>query len=125
MLAKLKTFPPVLLVLFTLVLLMEIMSFLLLGQLTTIARSLLLMLMLLTIRGNRPARYILLLLLFAGAVVLSVTGVSANASVGLALAYFYVPATILTATALTLVLLRRTLNVAGDDKAPSAGADGT
>ena len=125
MLAKLKTFPPVLLVLFTLVLLMEIMSFLLLGQLTTIARSLLLMLMLLTIRGNRPARYILLLLLFAGAVVLSVTGVSANASVGLALAYFCVPATILTATALTLVLLRRTLNVAGDDKAPSAGADGT
>ncbi len=128
MLTALKTFPPVLLVLFALVLLIEIVTFLLLGQLTSIARfALLLTLMVLTIRGNRTARYTLLLLLFAGAAVLVVTGVSASASGGLAIAYFYGPATILAATALALVLLKRTRNTAHDEKAssPSTRADGT
>ena len=119
MLTALKTFPPVLLALFALVLLMEIVIFLLSGQLTSIARfALLLTLMVLTIRGNRAARYTLLLLLFAGAAVLVVLGVSANASGGLAIAYVYGPATILAATALALVLLKRKRNTADNKKAP-------
>ncbi len=126
MLTALKTFPPALLVLFAFVLLIEIVTFLLLGQLTSIARfAVLLTLMVLTIRGNRPARYALLLLLFAGAVVLIVNGVSANAWGGLAIAYIYGPATILAATALALVLLKRTRNTADDEKAPSTRTDGT
>jgi len=119
MLTALKTFPPVLLGLFALVLLIEIVTFLLSGQLTSIARfALLLTLMVLTIRGNRPARYTLLLLLFAGAAVLVVSGVSANASGGLAIVYLYGPATILAATAVVLVLLKRTRNTADDEKSP-------
>lgn len=105
---RIKSAPPPALVLFALVLSLEISSFVVLLQLGALVRFFLLIaLMFLTLGGLRIARNILVFLLFAGALLLAVSGTGSQRPLEFTLFFHFAPAILLTTTAFYLLLSKK------------------
>jgi pheromone shutdown protein TraB len=94
--------------LFAIVLLIEVVSFLVVGQIAPAVRFVLLLaLIVLVLKGSLLARYVLLFLLFAGGIFLVVSGLAASRPLTFIVTFHYAPAAILIATGLILLLSKR------------------
>jgi hypothetical protein len=108
MLPGLKAAPSGLLVLFVLVLLLEVFTFLVLGRVSAVVRFLLLAcLMIFTLNGSTFAKWVLLLFLFAGGAFLGITGVASPRPMSFTAIYNFLPALLLAVTGACLVLTTR------------------
>lgn len=103
-----KAVPAMLLVLFAIVLLFEVVSFVALAQIAPAIRFVLLLaLMVFVLKGSSLARNILLFLLFAGGVFLVASGLAASRPLTFTMTFHYAPAAILITTGLILLLSKR------------------
>ena len=111
MLKRIKSAPPILLVLFSLVLSLEVYTFVATLQIGALMRFILLtVLMFLALGGLRIARNSLIFLLFAGAIFLTNSGVISAHPFLLTLFFQFGPAILLLSTALYLLFSKEFKN---------------
>jgi len=103
-----KLAPPVLFMLFGLILAVEVFSFFVLAQWAPVIRFLVLcLLMILTLNGVRIAKLILLFLLSAGGALLIFSALTSAPELSAALLYYYLPSLLFASTVLYIIFSKR------------------